>query len=75
MADDTGRPSSTNIEPWSPNADEVARIVDEMRPVILRFAERSREQLESLASTRLADQRAKAAAWAAATSDRLAKSA
>ena len=75
MADDTGRPSSANIEPWSPNADEVARIVDEMRPVILRFAERSREQLASLATTRLADQRAKAAARVAASNQHLAKTA
>ena len=35
------------ITPWVPTASEVAVIVEEMRPIILAFAERSRQELQA----------------------------
>jgi hypothetical protein len=34
------------VTPWVPTPAEVASIVAEMRPIIVAFAERSRQQLE-----------------------------
>jgi hypothetical protein len=39
----TNKPSPTT--PWEPTATEVAAIVEEMRPIILAFAERYRQEL------------------------------
>jgi hypothetical protein len=37
------------LPPWTPTADEVAAIVDEMRPLIARLAARDLERLQGLA--------------------------
>jgi hypothetical protein len=37
--------SSTSTSPWNPSQAEVAAIIEELRPVIDRFADRDRRRM------------------------------
>ena len=41
--------SSTSTSPWNPSPAEVAAILEEMRPVIDRFADRDRRLMAACA--------------------------
>lgn len=43
-----GRSTRTPVSDWHPDATEVAAIVTELRPIIIAFAERSRQELAGL---------------------------
>jgi hypothetical protein len=41
--------SLESLAPWTPTPEEVAAVLDEMRPIINRFASRDRRQLDEWA--------------------------